>query len=120
MNSPTKAKIVTAVFVIVLIFSSTFFAMQWRRSLKVAYALSTKNTENEKIVSFMSLFVDNMLGSGQAVSFEERFKMENVMREMNNKTLQIQWEKFTNSKTQEESQTNAKELFSMLSREFRR
>lgn len=114
MITPTKSQIIAIIIIIVLIFTSGFFALKWYSGAQEIRALNERNSENKKIVSFIYLFIDNIFGEGQEVSFEARLKMENAVRDINKEDILNQWEKFTASKTQEESQANAKSLFDLL------
>lgn len=114
MINLTKFQIITVALIVILGFSSALFALGWYGKSQELKLLKEKTETNEKIVSFISLFINNIYGEGQEVSFEERLKMENAVRDINNKDILDQWASFTASKTQDESQANAKTLFNKL------
>jgi hypothetical protein len=118
MNSTTRTRVVI-IILLVVVCASVFFACEWRQCLRETRVLSDKNMQNEKIIAFTSLFINSVFNTG-TVSFEDRFKMENAVREINNKEIMVQWEKFTSSKNQAESQENAKKLFGLLVDNFRK
>lgn len=68
---------------------------------------------NEKKVAFAKLFVEKVfLGKGD-VSFEDRLLMENAVREINNKEILNQWQRFVDSNS-ENAQSEASALLIML------
>jgi hypothetical protein len=69
---------------------------------------------NEKDLSFAKLVVDKiLLGSGQ-VNFDDRLKLENAVRDLNDPEIFAQWQKFTNSKSDAETQQSMGVLFDLL------
>jgi hypothetical protein len=88
--------------------------------MKVASGLPEKNaviftnTKNEKIINFLKLFITKVLKAEGEVDFETRLKLENAVREIQDKEILDQWIKFTESKTEEEAQKNVKDLLEIL------
>jgi hypothetical protein len=72
------------------------------------------NTKNERIVNFLKLFITNVLKAEGEVDFETRLKLENTIREIQDKEVLDQWIKFTESKTEAEAQKNIKDLLEIL------
>lgn len=73
---------------------------------------------NTKVINFSRLFVEKVLKAEKDISFEERLSLENAVRDLNDKEILIQWEKFTESKTEPEAQENVKDLLDILTRKF--
>jgi hypothetical protein len=72
------------------------------------------NTKNERIIHFLKLFISKVLKAEGEVDFETRLKLENAVREIQDKEILDQWTKFTESKTEEEAQKNVKDLLEIL------
>ncbi len=60
---------------------------------------------NEKILSFAKLFIDKILLGEGTVNFEDRLKLENAVRDINDKEIFSKWQQFTESQNNRESQT---------------
>ena len=88
-----------------------YFAVQ---ELEITREQVKAQNLNEKILNFTIMFVDKVLKAKGEVSFEDRLKLENTVREINNQEILDQWTKFTNSKTQEEAQIEIKNLIETL------
>lgn len=73
---------------------------------------------NAKVINFSRLFVEKVLKAEKDISFEERLSLENAVRGLNDKEILIQWEKFTESKTEPEAQENVKDLLDVLTKKF--
>jgi hypothetical protein len=88
--------------------------------IKIASSLPEKNavifpnTKNERIINFLKLFITKVLKAEGEVDFETRLKLENAVREIQDKEILDQWTKFTESKTEEEAQKNVKDLLEIL------
>jgi len=88
--------------------------------MKIASGLPEKsviifpNTKNERIINFLKLFIAKILKAEGEIDFETRLKLENAVREIQDKEILDQWTKFTESKTEEEAQKNVKDLLEIL------
>ncbi len=88
--------------------------------IKIASSLPEKNAvifpniKNEKIINFLKLFITKVLKAEGEVDFETRLKLENAVREIQDKEILDQWIKFTESKTEDEAQKNVKDLLEIL------
>ena len=69
---------------------------------------------NDKIISFSKLFIDKVLKAESDVSFEDRLQLENSVRDINNKDILAQWQKFTDSKNESQAQEEVKNLLYLL------
>ena len=112
MDKQTKI-ILTLIFIAIICLAS-FFAWQWYKSLKEMKIMSENYIENERIVNFISLFTSNMLSTEKEVSFNERLKMENAVRDIDNQEIFNQWQGFTDSSSDKEAQENARILLKLL------
>jgi len=69
---------------------------------------------NDKIISFTKLFIDKVLKAETDVTFEDRLRLENAVREINNSDVLTQWQKFTDAKTEVQAQEEVKDLLDLL------
>lgn len=69
---------------------------------------------NVKVLNFTNLFIAKVLKAENEVSFEDRLKLENSIRDLNDPELLSQWNKFVDSKTPEDAQKEVKNLLEML------
>jgi len=69
---------------------------------------------NEKTLAFSKLFVDKVLKGGSEIDFEDRLKLENSVREINDQEIFDQWQKFVKSENDQQAQEEVAELFTML------
>ena len=114
MNRPKTTTIITIFIIGAIICIAGFCGFRWCNSARDFNILSEKYSQDKKIVYFTSLFVNNMLGSSKDISFEDRLKMENAVRDINNKEIFDQWEKFTKSADGTNAQENAKALLDLI------
>ena len=117
-----KEKILLVVLISVLILSNVFFGLRYYfavQELKTTKEQVKAQNLNEKILNFTIMFVDKVLKAKGEVSFEDRLKLENTVREINNQEILDQWTKFTNSKASEEAQTEVKNLIETLVKKVR-
>lgn len=69
---------------------------------------------NEKVVTFTKLFVQKVLQGDSEISFDDRLELENSVRDLNDQKIFSQWQSFTKSKTNEQAQIQAGNLFILL------
>lgn len=69
---------------------------------------------NEKTLGFIKLFVEKVLNGQNEISFEDRLQLENNVRDLNDKAIFSQWQKFTKTKTNEDAQVQVGALFMLL------
>ena len=112
-----KKIILLSLLVIVLIAGNLIFGTLYFLELKdCQLAKSTLKTQqvNIKVANFAGLFIEKVLKAQNEVSFEERLKLENAVRELNDVQILEQWQKFISSKTEQEAQSEVKNLLSLL------
>ena len=110
-------KIILIVILIILLTGNIFFGFKYfvvqkelRRNQEVA---KTQNI-NDKILDFTKLFVEKVLKAETEIDFETRLKLENAVRNLNDEEVLVQWQKFIESRTEEEAQENVKDLLEIL------
>jgi hypothetical protein len=115
-----RSRLAANVLMVVLVAMNIYFSIQYtegvRADSEAAIAEAAKQEERLKIGSVMKLFVDTVLGTNGVISFEDRIKLENDIRGLNDAEVKEVWERFTGeSATSEEAQDNAVLLMSVLS-----
>jgi len=112
----SKQKIALIIVLILLIgnifFGYKYFALQ--KELETTKATIKTQQINEKILDFTKLFIEKVLKAETEVGFETRLKLENAARNLGDEEILNQWQKFTESKTEAEAQTEVKNLLEML------
>jgi hypothetical protein len=84
------------------------------QELSLAQQQLKNQQTNGKILLFANLFVDKVLLGQGTVSFDDRLDLENAVRDINDKEIFSQWQKFTASRTDQESQTAVGNLLKLL------
>lgn len=112
-----RKKIILAVLILIAILIIAFAGIEYllqAQQIKIMQKeLKTQQT-NAKIVSFLNLFIEKVLQAQGEVSFENRLKLENAIRDLNDKELLNLWENFTNATTSEQVQQGVKDLLQAL------
>jgi len=110
-----KKKLV--MLIIVLIISNTVLTYLYVsskvkiRNLETVVATQEVNT---KIVFFAQLFMNKVLSGSKEVSFDDRLRLENAVRDLNDKEIFDSWQIFTNAKNTTEVQQDFYNLFQLL------
>jgi len=69
---------------------------------------------NAKLFLFRNLFTENIILSDKSVDFENRLKMEEAARGLNDSEIFKMWQDFTKSETSEQVNARAKNLLNLL------
>jgi len=85
-----------------------------RRDLIVAQNTIKTFQYNQKILDFTTMFITKVLKADGEVSFEDRLNLENTVRNIDDKTIFDQWQKFVNAKNEIEAQIEVKNLLELL------
>ena len=112
-----KQNIILIIVILILLVGNLFFAVKCfgiRTELEKAKQTIKAQQINEKILDFTNLFIDKVLKAEVEVSFEERLQLENAVRALEDDQILNQWNKFVESKTEEEAQKEVKNLLEML------
>ncbi|OGN06799.1 MAG: hypothetical protein A2940_01575 [Candidatus Wildermuthbacteria bacterium RIFCSPLOWO2_01_FULL_48_29] len=109
------------VLLVLLLASNAFFAMQYiaaQKELRETQALLSAQKVNERTLAFTQLFVEKVLQSDTEIDFDTRLLLENSVRSIGDEAILTQWKKFTESQTEEEVQTEVKNLLSLLAKKL--
>lgn len=101
-------KITLAVLVLLIISNVVFVGMAVYYKIQAGQAKQKILVQqiNAKNLSFAKLFVDNFLSGEKEISFDQRLKLENAVRDVNDQGIFTAWQNFTKSANQQEAQLN--------------
>lgn len=86
---------------------------QFRKSVASSQSESGR-AETAKAAEFLNFFIEKVLNSETEVSFEDRLKLENMVRDLNDERILLIWNKFTGAETSEDVQKYCKQLLTAL------
>jgi hypothetical protein len=113
-----RTRLVANILMLILVGLNIFFSIQYTQNIKkddAKLAEETAKTEEKiKVSRFMKLFVDKVLGTNGAISFDDRVKLESDIRALGDESLVKQWDTFVASADSEAAQKNAVVLMSIL------
>ncbi|OHA74460.1 MAG: hypothetical protein A2940_02625 [Candidatus Wildermuthbacteria bacterium RIFCSPLOWO2_01_FULL_48_29] len=116
MKLETSSKILLVLGILSLA-GNVFFAMQYiaaQRELQDVQASLTAQRINERTLAFTQLFVEKVLQSEGEVDFDTRLQLENAVRAIGDEEILTQWQRFTESGTEQNAQQEVKNLLSLL------
>jgi len=112
-----KKKIIIVIIIALLVLGNIGFGigyfLQKAENQKIKEELGNQQM-NVKIINFSNLFIEKVLKAKNEVSFEDRLKLENSVRDLSDPTILTLWEKFTESQTQDDAQEAVKNLLDVL------
>lgn len=114
MNKP---KIILIIIISILIAGNVFLGVNYfftQKNLQITTQQLKNQKNNEKIINFTRLFIEKVLKAENEISFEDRLKLENAVRDLNDNEVLTQWEKFVASKIEIEAQNSVKDLLELL------
>ena len=104
-------KKIILIIISALLLSNIFFGFEYfsaqKKLLQTQNSLEVQDI-NEKVLDFAKLFVEKVLKTETEVDFETRLKLENAVRNLDDEKILIQWQKFIESKTEDEAQAAEK------------
>lgn len=107
--------------IFVLIVMNVFYLYHTNKLTKEINKLRTEQNRqtitlplNQRTLEFLSLFIKKILKAEKEVDFDTRLMLENKVRELNDKEILEAWNKFVNSKSEDEAQKNVKDLLDIL------
>jgi hypothetical protein len=112
-----KTKIVTNILLVVLVSGNIFFSIQYTENIKQQQMQKEDSIgTNIQVSRFLKLFVDVVLNTevGKTISYDNRVKLENDIREIKDAEIIKSWDKFVESTDAKVAQKNAASLMKML------
>lgn len=112
-NQRTITLVIIAVLAagLVLAASQCYISLQ---NLKAAEITLQTYQYNNKVLNFSKLFIEKVLKAEGEVSFEDRLKLENAVRDIGDQDIFDQWQKFTESQSETQAQEEVKVLLELL------
>ena len=107
----SSQKIIIAGVILVLLagnITSGIFYIAARKQLTAANNFVSTALFNSEIIDFTRLFIKKVLEAEEEVSFEDRLKLENAVRDLENDLILAKWQIFVNSKTEDDAQEEVK------------
>jgi hypothetical protein len=112
-----KTHIILLVVIVLLVIGNIFFAIKYYLQVQKIETLQQQvkaQQTNAKVVNFLNLFIAKVLQSNTEVSFDDRLKLENAIRALNDPELLAKWEQFTGGQTVDQIQQSVKDLLAAL------
>jgi len=112
-----KKRFLIIIVITILIAGNIYFALMYSLSrlefIQVQKELKYQEV-NEKVLYFAKLFINKvLLGEGE-VDFEDRLKLENAVRDVNDQKIFEQWQVFVGSQNSKDVQTAAGRILDLL------
>jgi hypothetical protein len=112
-----KIRLFAIIIITILAVAAVLFAVMYfldRQELLQARQQLKAQQTNEKVLVFAKLFVDKVLLGEGTVSFDDRLSLENAVRDISDKEIFSDWQEFTNSQSDKESQAAVGNLLKLL------
>ena len=114
-----RARLVSNILMFILLIGNIYFSIQYIENTKFLEAQKAQaeadSTSRFQISKFLKFFIDTVINTQGTISYENRVKLENDIRQIHDPILTTQWETFVASKDSKKAQANAARLMSMLS-----
>lgn len=106
-------------FLIIVILAAAVLVLTGQYYITRQNLINSENTVktfqyDQKVLNFTKLFITKVLKADGQVSFDDRLALENSVRNINDKIIFDQWQKFINAKTSLEAQIEVKNLLELL------
>ena len=112
-----KKNIIAAAVILLLILGNLFFGVEYllqlKENKKIQEELELRQT-NDKVINFLSIFINKVLKTDKEVSFEDRLRLENSIRYINDSEVLSKWETFVNGENEIQIQSAVKNLLEVL------
>lgn len=111
----TQKQIYT-IIIIILLATNLFLSVKYfntNKELKETKSI-TVFQERTKFTEFNKVFISEVLQAKSEVNYDTRLKLDEIVKDINDKELTEQWQKFTNSKTEKEAQDETVKLLGLV------
>lgn len=114
MQKARMAIIVTITLLASLVVFLLIECFLFATDLKITKASLKEQEISGKSAYFANLFINKVLLSTGTIDFESRLQLENAVRDLNDKEILTQWQKFTNSQGDAETQKTVGNILKLL------
>ena len=113
-----KTRLFSNFLMLILLAGNVYFSIQYTSNIKLqdqkTIEDSNKVTTRLEIAKFLREFIDTVLNTKGTISFDDRVKLENDIRQIKDQDLTKLWDTFVNSKDSKTAQDGAVKLMSAL------
>ena len=111
-----KTRLLSNFLLVILLAGNLFFSSQYIVNIKeqIIPAEDVKATLRLQLSRFLKTFIDTVLSTEGTITYDDRVKLENDIRQTKDADLIRLWDEFIASKTGEEAQARAIKLMSMV------
>ena len=111
-----RTRLVSNLLMLALLVGNIFFTIQYTENMKTEAAKTTDVSVQVRYQTarFLKSFIDQVINTKGTLSFDERVKLENDIRQIQDPDLTKLWDTFVSSKDAKTAQENAVKLMSML------
>ena len=109
-----KRKLVIIVIIILSLVANIFLGINLFIENKKNIEIQQKIHLNTKVLDFANIFINKVLRAEGEISFEDRLKIENAVRDTQDNDIYDEWQKFVGAKTELEGREEIKNLLQLI------
>lgn len=110
-----KTNIVSNILMIVLLAGNIYLSIQYISNMQMEQTAKVDNTTTRIQTSrVLKEYIDIVLNTQGTISYDDRLKLENDVRQLHDTAITAGWDAFVASKDAKTAQGNAVKLMSML------
>ena len=105
------------IIIVILLIGNIFLGARYfntNKELKKAITITAVAQEKTKFIEFNKTFISEVLQAKSEVSYDTRLKLDEMIKDINDQELTAQWQRFTDSQTEEEAQDETVKLLKLL------
>ena len=106
------------IIIVILLIGNIFLGVKYfntNKELKEAITITAvAQEERTKFTEFNKTFVSEVLQAKSEVNYDTRLKLDRMIKDINDQELTAQWQRFTDSQTEEEAQDETVKLLKLL------
>ena len=105
------------IIIVILLASNLFLGIKYfnaSKELKETESITAAQEERTKFTEFNKVFISEVLQAKSEVNYDTRLKLDEMVKDINDKDLTAQWQKFTDSQTEKEAQDETVNLLGLV------
>lgn len=113
----SSLKTILIIIILILIGGNVYFGftyLETQKELQQNQSIIETQKTNKKVIEFTNIFIKKVLQAENEIDFDTRLNLENLVRDLEDKAILEQWQKFTESKTPTQAQLEVKNLLEIL------